>query len=410
MTPDQKYAITFYCPDRHIRYDAGRTPETKGVGGGVNARIRLAQALARLGHDVTLICHCSRGELHLGVQYMPLDKVKSIKTDVLILTTSGGDLSLEPAQELSISAKLRILLLHGMPKPKGIERLQPDYYYPPSNFIREIILEEWNQNIPENRIFVSHRGVMKKNFEVKNKKNAGFFRFLHKEQEQIRNPFRLVYAGHPSKGVDAATGILNILRQLDQRYHLYVFGDERLWGGKVKQTTRVEGVKNFGMVSQRRLISELFLCSYGMFLQKRLEPYSNAMLEALSAGVVPLASALGGFPEQVVHGWNGFLIAGPSDDPAVWEEAARYIHDLNTHPEKFEGMSSNAKHSTYDWDVVARSWQEHWEMVLSPDSIAQKQQQTCPKCGEAATGFADGFHCLHCGYYSRPQAWKKMES
>ena len=40
-----KYRVTLYCPDRHVEYDAGRTPDQKG--GGVTARIRLAQALAR---------------------------------------------------------------------------------------------------------------------------------------------------------------------------------------------------------------------------------------------------------------------------------------------------------------------------------------------------------------------------
>jgi glycosyltransferase involved in cell wall biosynthesis len=400
-----KYTITFYCPDRHIRYDAGRTPEKKGVGGGVNARIRLAQALARQGHNVTLICNCSRSELHFGVQYLPLEKIKQIDTDILILTSSGGDLSLEPALSLSITAKLKILLLHGMPKPKGVESIRPDYYYPPSNFIREVILKEWGGNIPENQIFVSHRGVTKKNYEGSIKKAESLFSFLFPVKErQPRDPFRLVYIGHPMKGRDEAIGVLNVLRKLDHRYHLYIFGDERLWGGKAQIPIAVEGTKNFGMVSQRRLVDELLQCSYGIFLQTRLEPYSNAMLEALSAGIVPLASAVGGFPEQVIHGWNGYLIDGQPNDPAIWEQSAHLIHDLNTHPEKFEAISGNAKRSTYDWDIVTHSWQEHWDMLLQPHTSTSPKLQPCPNCSQNATHFSDGYHCLHCGFFSSPQA------
>ena len=166
-----KNNITFYCPDRHIQYDGGRTPEKSGVGGGVNARIRLAQALARLGHKVTLICNCIRSEVHLGVQYVPIDKVKRIETDILILTTSGGDLSLEPILKLSVTAKLKILLLHGIPRPKGIDKIPPDYYYPPSNFIRKILLTEWEGSVAQEKIFVSHRGVTKKNFEMEKNLN-----------------------------------------------------------------------------------------------------------------------------------------------------------------------------------------------------------------------------------------------
>ena len=140
-----KYQVTFYCPDRHVEYDAGRTPDQKGVGGGVTARIRLAQALARNGHDVSMICNCLRDEVHLGVHYLPLDQVREIDTDVLLLSTSGDPLSLEPLLQLKVSTKLKILLIYGIPKPKGTEKIGMDYYYPPSNFIRQVMLAECHQ-------------------------------------------------------------------------------------------------------------------------------------------------------------------------------------------------------------------------------------------------------------------------
>ncbi len=351
-----KYRITFYCPDRHIEYDAGRTPDQKGVGGGVTARIRLAQALARIGHTVSMVCNCHRDENHLGVHYLPLDRVREIDTDILLLSTSGDALSLEPLLKLKVSTKLKILLIYGLPKPKGIDEIGVDYFYPPSNFIRQVMLAEWG-DIPQDRIFVTYFGVVKKNFEREEGRRFG-----------PRDPYRLAYVGHPSKGRDAAIGTLKILRKADSRFHLHTFGDERLWGGKAKRIRFLPGVKDFGMINQLELAQRLLTCTYGMFLQERLEPYANVTLEALSAGLIPIASPVGGFPEQITEGWNGFFIEGPHNDPATWERTARLILDLSRDPERLRTFSENARSSTYEWDVVAKSWEQHWDMVLHQEN------------------------------------------
>jgi len=385
-----KYRVTFYCPDQHVQYDAGRTPDKKGVGGGVTARIRLAQALVRNGHIVKMICNCARDETHLGVQYIPLQHAKEIETDILLLSTSGDALSLEPLLDLKYSSKLKILLIYGTPKPKGTDAIGIDYYYPPSNFIRQVILTEWG-NIPQDQIFVTYFGVVKQNFERSNLSESLF----------PRNRFRLAYVGHPSKGRDAAIGILSILQKMDPRYHLHIFGDERLWGGKRQRMKFTKGVKNFGMINQRRLAQELLTCSYAIFLQARLEPYANVTLEALSAGCIPIASPIGGFKEQLIQGWNGFFVEGPHNDPSTWDEAARLIHKLNNDHERADTISQNARQSTYEWDVVAQSWEEHWDTALNPIANKKSGQIQCPTCMKDALEFADGFHCLSCGYFSQ---------
>ncbi len=384
-----KYRVTFYCPDRHVEYDAGRTPDQKGVGGGVTARIRLAQALARNGHEVDMICNCLQDEVHLGVHYLPLDQVREIDTDVLMLSTSGDPLSLEPLLQLKVSAKLKILLIYGIPKPKGIETIGMDYYYPPSNFIRQVMLAEWG-DVPQERIFVTYFGVVKKNFERSSTNTVP------------RDPFRLAYVGHPSKGRDAAIGTLKILRKTDSRFHLYTFGDERLWGGKAKRIRFLPGVKDFGMINQLELAQQLLTCTYGMFLQARLEPYANVTLEALSAGIIPIASPVGGFPEQIVEGWNGFFIPGPHNEPATWEQTARLILDLSRDPDRLKMLSENARNSTYEWDVVATSWEQHWDQVLHPEpNTTGGRTQACPNCAQKVQELADGFHCPQCGTFSR---------
>jgi glycosyltransferase involved in cell wall biosynthesis len=236
-----KYNVTFYCPDRHIQYDGGRLPDTKGVGGGVTVRIRMAHALASSGHNVTLICNCQQKEMDRNVQYVPLDDRNSIETDILILTTSGDGLNLLPFLSLKVRAKLTILLAHGVDQPRGVEQIPFDRFYAISNFIRTIMHDEWG--LPLNRIFVSHHGVARDFFQ---QEQANTF-------AKKRNPFRLAYLGHPQKGREAAIGILKTLRKRDSRYHLHLFGDERLWGQKARMVWGVRGIKNFGLIDQKNL-------------------------------------------------------------------------------------------------------------------------------------------------------------
>ena len=104
--------VVIYCPDRHIEYD-GRTPERVGVGGGITARIRMAKALASLGHDVTMVVHCMERTVIDGVDYVPLDGVEHLEGDIAIVNTSGGDLDLSPVFDTPLKTKKTIVWVLG---------------------------------------------------------------------------------------------------------------------------------------------------------------------------------------------------------------------------------------------------------------------------------------------------------
>jgi len=111
---------------------------------------------------------------------------------------------------------------------------------------------------------------------------------------------------------------------------------------------------------------------------------------------------VGGFPEQIVEGWNGFFIPGPHNEPATWEQTARLILELSRDPERLKMLSENARNSTYEWDVVAQSWEQHWDRALHPEAdITGGRTQACPNCSREVSELADGFHCPQCGYFSR---------
>jgi len=378
-----KYNVVFYCPDRHVPYDAGRLPDTKGVGGGVMSRIRMAHALAAEGHTVTLICNCQKEEIERGVRFLPLEGVRSIQADIVIFTTSGDGLNLAPVSQLSISAQRKMLMVHGLPRPQGFEGLDLDWIYPLSNYIRKIIQADW-QVSARTRSFVTYRGVKRSYFHA-------FFPY--------RNPFRLAYIGNPLKGRQNAFNVLERLRKIDGRYHLHVFGDERLWNGTVEKLDAPPGVTNFGLVNQRELARRLLRCSYSLVLQRRQEPFGNSLVESMAAGCIPLASPVGAYTELVANNENGCLIEGDAETAEAWEAAAEKILNLQAHPAERETMRNNAARWPFDWRDMAVTWGQHWDLILGQSSEPAPCAEACPECGQPLRIFHDGWHCLECGWY-----------
>ena len=146
--------IDIYCPDRHFLYD-GKTPDQAGVGGGLTVRIRIAAALARRGHRVSVICNCAQQSVYDGVIYRPLEQVDRIQTDVLVMHSSGGAIDLTPLLSVRIEAKARLFLLSGLDVAKNVHALNPDAIYVCSNFIRTAMMQSGTFT---SNLFVTHYG------------------------------------------------------------------------------------------------------------------------------------------------------------------------------------------------------------------------------------------------------------
>ena len=87
----------------------------------------------------------------------------------------------------------------------------------------------------------------------------------------------------------------------------------------------------------------------------RREPFSNANLEALAAGLPIVATAVGGNREIVHEGANGYLV--PSEDAA---ELASAIQRLVDDPEEADRMGASAhEHAqTYSWRTIGDRYEQ----------------------------------------------------
>lgn len=375
--------ITFYCPDRHIRYD-GYGPDERGIGGGATVRMRLSSTLVRRGHEVTLICNASQELTMDGVRLVPLDRARRIKADVLALHSTGDKLDLRPVLDLEIDARLRTVLVDGIDAPKGLAEVKMDFLTSCSNFLGDSAHAQWG--VPRDKIFVNHHGVERRHFQ------KSWFR------QPERQVHRIAYATHPSKGLDAAIATLRLLRARDPRFELHVFGGHALWGQQETGAYSDPGVVFHGLIGQQELSRRLMECGFALYLQRRLEPFGIAIIEALAAGCITLASPVGAHGEIIHSGRNGFLVEGNPSEEATHHAAANWIHALSGHPQAAARIREQARVTPLDWKTAAAACEEYWRIHLG-EAQGHHAPGACPQCGGGWLLLADGLHCRGCGYY-----------
>jgi glycosyltransferase involved in cell wall biosynthesis len=376
--------VVIYAPDRHILYDA-HTPDRKGVGGGITARIRLAHALAGLGHQVRVVGNVPRSHSVHGVFYQPLDKVNEINCDVIVLTSSGGALDLAPILQIPVRSRLRQVWVHGNARLKGLEQVGYDQMVVVSNYVRREVCREWG--VPAGKVCVVYNGV----------NPARAHPFFHAGIQ--RDPFRLIYSGHPSKGLEAALGVIRLLRKSQPRFELHVYGGNRLWGEKESGLKHEAGVFYHGLVGQQRLADAFKTSNYSIHLQAIPEGFGLGLVEAMTAGCIVLASPVGAIPELVRPGVNGFLFPGDHLSGTTWQAVAELILQQAQAPAALDGMRTNAMATPLDWQTVARAWTGQWEWALGR-SEGIFSGQACPECDGPRLSLADGEHCTSCGNFT----------
>lgn len=380
-----KFRVVIYCPDTHIPYDRD-VPDRRGVGGGLLARLRLAQALARLGHQVTVIGNANRQYWQGNVKFVPLKQMPDrIEADILVAGSSGGELSLLPLLAAQRQVRWLNIWIQGDVWIQGVDRLEYNHIISCSNFIHRTIRETWP--LSSLRCFTIYNGattVLKKWFG----------------RLQRRNPYRLIYTSHPYKGLRAALAVLQKVRARDPRYHLWIFGGDRMYGGQSEQAGEaIPGVTWFGTRGHREVLSALMTASVSLVLQARPEPFGMVLTEAMLHGAIPIASAVGAYPELISHGENGILISEEHLSEEALTLAAEWIWQLQENPDLALYLRRHAMQIPWDWDTMARVWTGYWEWFLQGKGTLLPDRQRCDRCEGRLLVLPDGYHCVQCGWY-----------
>lgn len=380
------FSVIIYSPDVHIQYDLDLL-DNFGIGGGATARIRMAHALAARGNQVDLYINCPQEKRILGVNYHQFNTFSYQETDIFITSSSGGNLSFADLRFIPSAKVSKILLIEGDDFPKDIDLDQFNHYYVLSNYVRRKL---YAQKPASYRYFVTNHGIQKDHFELGRIKN---------------DPHKLVYASHPSKGLNSAIKIFEQLRLRDERFQLHVFGGGRLWGEQIdylnNEYIEKKGIFYHGTVGQKLLAQELMACGFYLALQTRQEPFGIIINEALFAGCIVLASPVGAFPEIITNGKNGLLIEGDPLDDSTVSKTVSMIHDLIENPELMRRLSFFGKKTPLDWQDCAESWEAHWNSILNQPKSSSTYDLVCIECGGEEILLKDGIHCLKCGCYRK---------
>jgi glycosyltransferase involved in cell wall biosynthesis len=139
----------------------------------------------------------------------------------------------------------------------------------------------------------------------------------------------------PWKGQDTAIEALRLLREQDVDAHLLLIGsakfvaratrfdNEAYVAGLRREIAAAGLVDRVSWLGERDDVPQLIRALDVLLLPSHEEPFGRALLEAMALEVPVLATNLGGPPELVREGRDGYLL--PPHEPAVWAEAVKRI-------------------------------------------------------------------------------------
>jgi glycosyltransferase involved in cell wall biosynthesis len=174
-------------------------------------------------------------------------------------------------------------------------------------------------------------------------------------------PLRLLFTGrlHPQKQLDM---LLHALSPLEG-WRLTIAGDGPAAGTLRRLARRlgIEGRVEFaGQVPGVRPLLER---SHLFVLPSRSEGMSNALLEAMAAGLPVLASRIPGNEEVVADEENGLLL--PADDPRAWAEAVRRLRDDGAQRTRLGAAARARVLDSFSIERVADAYMRLYEKLLA---------------------------------------------
>jgi glycosyltransferase involved in cell wall biosynthesis len=213
----------------------------------------------------------------------------------------------------------------------------PDYYflnfYPffcvdlPARFILQKY-RKWKYQTILNKTpgLIFHCEFVKSQIEHPNKNivHIGIeaSRFERNPRPPRTNTILFVGSDYFRKGLPTVFKVFRSILKEHPEFELKIVGKERrhaLIAAKIM--SRKLPVSYYSGLSHEELVN-LYLSAKVFVLPSRLEASSVALLEAMAAGIPIVSTYVGGIPEFIVHGQNGFLAASADD----YKSLVKYIN------------------------------------------------------------------------------------
>lgn len=185
----------------------------------------------------------------------------------------------------------------------------------------------------------------------------------------------------PEKGFSVLVEAAALCRRLDPGISFVLFGDGPLRPELERQINRFGLQRHFILAGFRsdvtRFLPHLDLLAMPSFT----EGLPVALLEAFAAGLPVVASAVGGIPEVVEEGVNGYLV--PSGDAAA---LARRILDLAARPKDFRAVLGTAGQQRVRDDFSLEAQGEQYRQLF--DDLLRRPTRRIHKVARVSRSFA----------------------
>ena len=250
--------------------------------------------------------------------------IKKIYRKPLVITVHGYDVLIEP----SVKFGLRL-------KPHGDTFVRNNLSYADAVIANSRILydECIKLGVKEEKLYLIHQGVDTERFRPD--LDASTIR----EKYKINGKFVIL----SMKALEPIYGIEYLIQAISSIVHDYGYKDVVLMlGGKgslkpyfirlVKKLGIKENVIFTGVIS-RKMVPYYYVASDVVVVPSLMEGFGIVGLEALASGKPVIASRVGGFPEYIIDGKNGFLVS-----PANTKELVEKVLFLIENPKEVKKM------------------------------------------------------------------------
>jgi glycosyltransferase involved in cell wall biosynthesis len=328
----------------------------KPIGGMETALIRLANALAELGHHVTVLTPFKKSPRTL-VRYMNFSEFyKTVPIDVLIAVKHWDTFLLLP------QVKRRFFWTGDT--PTSLQHLGIGDKRVVSMMEKALFVSDWQakeicriSGFPSESVFIQRNGVDLREF-------AG---------SEERHPRRLMYASNPQRGLRELIPIYERLKKKYSDLELHIFSNAALydmrWPPKIaadndalvflEKVAQIPGCYVRGTILQAALAREYMKSAILAYPCNCNETSCITIMEAHAAGCPTVTSDHGALPETVGEG--GICIAG---DPGTPDFDARFEAELDRllgdriYWESMSAKALNQSRST-DWQCRAKEFLEY---------------------------------------------------
>jgi len=152
--------------------------------------------------------------------------------------------------------------------------------------------------------------------------------------------------------------------------HLLMVGDgpDRSPAERLARDLHVE--QHVSFVGKQDHVERLFPRAHVLLMPSELEGFGLAALEGMACGVPPVATNVGGVPELVTHGVDGYLEA-VGDIPAQANRVIALLSDTRLH----ESMSQAARKTAVDRFCTSKiipRYVQYYEEVLRGSSVTRQ--------------------------------------